>query len=244
MNPPPPPPLAGAPQTTATSKRPTPTAINLELQKLKSQQKFLEAAQKTLDFQRKYPNDDIAAALVTEANNIRDDLQEKLSVYAQQSHADLLELQSLLREFKGTMLGPQALEKFDNKQYRDQILLIDRRFRDMNMANETELTTLRVQYAAIESTMPAADVFLQEYHSTRWTSRRQHHQSPVRKGPVSRADNADVQRFLDYLAQHNGHSGGWSDEEHNLFVKLKRKYRDNMERITDSFRSIVVGWYR
>lgn len=224
------------------TKKKTPT-LN-EFNKLKSHQKYLEATQKLLDFGKKCRDASSDQYLTTELNNIKDQLTTETDRYKNQKFTDVEELVSVMRHFKDTMLNKEGLQQFDTKQYRDQVIYIDQKFREMLHLNTVCLTELKRHYAEIEARLLPADVFLREIKMNNSAFASMHHTSIMRQvaaKPADRDDNADVKKFLDYLVANNGHSGGWLDEEHNLFLKLKRKYGDNSEQIFMSFRHIVPG---
>lgn len=224
------------------AKKKTPT-LN-EFNKLKSQQKYLEATQKLLDFGKKYGDSSSDQHLTTELNNIKDQLMSETDTFKNQKFTDVEELVSIIRHFKNTMLNKEGLQQFDTKQYRDQVIYIDQKFREMLHLNKVCLTVLKRQYAEIEARILPADVFLREIKDNNSAFASIHRTSIMRQvatKPAERDDNADVKKFLDYLVANNGHTGGWMEEEHNLFLKLKRKYGDNSEQIFMSFRHIVPG---
>lgn len=224
------------------AKKKTPT-LN-EFNKLKSQQKYLEATQKLLDFGKKCRDASSDQHLTIELNNIKEQLLTETDRFKNLKYTDIEELVSILRHFKDTMLNKEGLQQFDTKQYRDQVIYIDQKFREMLHLNTVCLTDLKRQYADIEARLLPADVFLREIKMNSSAFVPIHHTSIMRQvatKPADREDNADVKKFLDYLVANNGHCGGWMDEEHNLFLKLKKKYGDNSEQICMSFRHIVPG---
>lgn len=224
------------------AKKKTPT-LN-EFNKLKSQQKYLEATQKLLDFGQKCGEVSSDQHITTEVNNIKDQLTNETDIFKSQKFNDVEELVSITRHFKDTMLNKEGLQQFDTKQYRDQVIYIDQKFREMLHLNTVCLTELKRQYAEIDGRLLPADVFLRKIQMSNSAFASNPHTSIMRQvavKPADRSDNADVKKFLDYLVANNGHSGGWMDEEHNLFLKLKRKYGNNSEQICMSFRHIVPG---
>lgn len=50
----------------------------------------------------------------------------------------------------------------------------------------------------------------------------------------------EVVDFLKFVTDSGGHDGGWSHEDHNLYLKMKKKYR-NPKQMTNCFHNLCPG---
>lgn len=63
----------------------------------------------------------------------------------------------------------------------------------------------------------------------------------AQSAPIDKSDCDDVRRFDRYLKEHSGHTGGWIEEEHLLFIKMKNKHSNNIEQICAAFEAFLIG---
>lgn len=231
-----------------SKKRPTATGILCEFLKLKSQQKYLEAAQlPVFDTKGKY-NAGIATTLdctatLTEIRDLKSELDTQLPVFKLNCRNDLESVLSRLSSFKSTMLNPTGMHRFNTKEYREEVVAIDQAFRELSVMNVSKLTQLKKEFCAAESNLLLAGAqaeLLHEGHKVRpimafSTMRR------ITASPIDKSDSEDVRQFDDFVRAHKGHTGGWIEEQHNLFVKLKSKYKENMEQIVAGMQAVISG---
>lgn len=230
-----------------TNKKLSATNFLSELTKLKTQQKYLEATQIVLKPQNCSPTES------TELNELEHQkLEQEMSwaSFAQKVKSDTLHIRDLLREFRIEMMNKDGLCKFSTKQYRERIQLIDQQLRDAETKNIELLRQLKLEYCSIESELlpvmskldllqtpqtPSAIGRKASAYATKMNVRR------AVSAPIEKSDSDDVKKFDKYLRENCGHTGGWIDEEHVLFLKLKNKYRTNIEQICNAFKLFYVG---
>lgn len=214
----------------------TTAAIVSELVKLKSQQKYLELSQLPIHL-NELSLEDITT--LTEINNLQEQLKNRLPTFKLNLTNELETVSSTITSFKGIITNPDNILQYHTKEYRDRIIVIDQTFRKCLQNNIEQLKKLKEEFCDLETTILPENYLLNETIKicpslTSLTSKG--HLKPIDKD-----DNVDIKKFDDFLVANNGHTGGWNDEEHFLFLKLKTKYKENIDQITMSIKHITGG---
>lgn len=229
-----------------TEKKVSATKLLSEIKKLKSQQKYLEATQTVLKPVTGTANE-MAELDTLDCMKIEQDLN--VDAFTEKLKYDAFHIRDLITAFQSEMMNKDGLQKFNTKQYRERIEDIDQRLQNYTTRNQQQLKQLKLEYCAIESEllplMNNLDL-LQKSTTISAFGRKLNAQSSMSmrravSAPIDRTDSDDIRRFDRYLKEHNGHNGGWIDEEHLLFVKMKNKYKDDVEQIFNAFRVFYVG---
>lgn len=229
-----------------SEKKVSATNLLSELTKLKSQQKYLEATQLILKPVSQTTTE--AAELQTlDCTKIEHELN--VAAFTDKLKYDAIHVRHLIDDFRVEMLNKDGLCKFNTKQYRERIENIDQRLRNVAVKNQQQLKQLKLEYCNIESDvlplMHNLDLIQNSSVNTN-LGRKLSAQSALRRAvsaPIEKNDSDDVRLFDRFLKEHNGHTGGWTDEEHLLYVKMKNKYKDNSEQICNAFRVYFVGMF-
>lgn len=223
-----------------TDKKMSATHLLNELTKLKTQQKYLEATQMTLKPISQNPAE-LNELNELECLKIEQDLN--LAALVDKLKHDSFRIRDLVREFRCEMLNEESLCKFNTKQYRERIEMIDQQQRELEKKNVELLKQLKLEYCNIEDEiiplMNNLD-FLQKSSTIRnkitaFNVRR------AQSAPIDRSDCDDVRRFDRFLKEHDGHTGGWIQEEHLLFVKMKNKHNNDIGQIYAGFKAFLIG---
>lgn len=224
------------------------SAINLlnELKKLKSQQKYLEAMQmslqpitETIDESRQL-NEIEKLKIVQELNWKQ--FKEKII-------NDVEHVKNVLNDFKRNMMNEEAIKNHTVKEYRERIQEIDTILCQYEEQNINDLKHLKAEYCEISDTLASintTNLLINSPLSVRCMINDSMRAINVRKAlsaPVNRAQCNDVRQFDKFLNDHNGHTGGWQDEEHHIFIKMKIKYKKNIEQICDALKAILIGLF-
>ncbi|XP_031627124.1 coiled-coil domain-containing protein 112 [Contarinia nasturtii] len=221
-------------------KKPTATHLLGELTKLKTQQKYLEATQATLKPISHTPSE---ASELNDLECLKIEQDLNASSLTDKMKHDTFRLKDSVRNFRNEMLNVDSLCKFNTKQYREKIEVIDQRQRELDANNREQLKKLKIEYCNIESELTALMKnldLLAKMPTIKNKVNATMNMRRVQSAPIDRSDLDDVQRFDRYLKEHNGHTGGWIQEEHLLFVKLKNKHNNNIEHICTAFHAFLV----
>lgn len=210
------------------------TAIVCELAKLKSQQKYLESSQLPIQLRDLSVEDTVALA---EINNLRDELHKNILTFKLNLKNELETVKSTIQSFKNIMSNPDYIHMYNTKEYRDRIIFIDQTFRNGLQKNVEHLSLLKGEYCDLESTVLPANYLLNE--TLKVCPSFTHCINGLKL--IDKEDNVDVKNFYEFLVANNGHSGGWNDEEHFLYLKLKTKYKDNIDQIVMSIKHVTGG---
>lgn len=221
------------------------TAILGELIKLKSQQKYLDASQTTLNPHKYDLKEEMAQ--INDVENLKTELDINLLAFFKDMHNETVHVMGQLKEFQETMLKPASVQQYNIKQYREQLFQLDRAMREADEHNAMELKRLRNEYSGMEEELSvlANENLLRQHRKSlngKWSGVTTMMRTAV-SAPIDRNDNDDIKQFDRFVNERGGHTGGWSDEEHHLFIKLRTKYKSNIERICMELQTMLTGVY-
>lgn len=217
------------------------TAVLCELIKLKSQQKYLESTQLPIHL-NELNLEDIAS--LAEINNLQGQLKDKLPIFKLNLKNELEAVLSSISSLQSIVVDPNNILQYDTKEYRDRIVLIDQTFRKILQTNIERLSQLKKEFCELETTVLPANYLLNESTKICPGPSLFNVTSKGLLQPIEKDDNIDIKKFDDFLAANNGHTGGWNDEEHFLFLKLKTKYKENIDQIIMSIQHITEGGWK
>lgn len=230
-----------------TEKRLNTANLMTELTKLKTQQKYLEATQVVLK-----PISQIASEFsdLNDLECMKIEQELNVAAFADKIRFDIKHIRDSIKDFRDEMLNVSSLCKFNTKQYREQIEVIDRQLRCIEKSNFEQMKQLKLEYCNTESelvplmgnlnlleksTMPMA--FIRKPSANTISHMRRIHSAPIDK-----SDLDDVRRFDKYLKENNnGHTGGWIDQEHVLFIKMRNKFKSNIDEMSAGLKVLFVG---
>lgn len=214
------------------------SAIVCELVKLKSQEKYLESSHLPIHL-KELSMDDIAS--LTEINNLQEELNQNIPIFKLNLKNELEIITSRIKSFKSIIPNADNILQYNTKDYRDRIIFIDQTFRNILQKNIVQLSELKGEFCDLEATILPANYLLNETVKICPSVSNVISNGLVK--PIDKDDNVDIKKFDDFLLANNGHTGGWNDEEHFLFLKLKAKYKENIEQIVMSMKHIIGGMF-
>lgn len=223
-----------------SDKKPSATHLLGELTKLKTQQKYLEATQVTLKPVSNTPSE---ASELNDFECLKIEQDLNTAAITDKLKHDAFRLRDMVKEFRSEMLNVDSLCKFNTKQYRERIEIIDQQQRELDAKNLDQLKKLKMEYCKIESELLPLmnNLDLVEKMPTIKNKISALNMRRVQSASIEKTDSDVVRRFDKYLKEHNGHTGGWIQEEHLLFVKLKNKHNNSIEQICEAFQAFLVG---
>lgn len=212
------------------------TAIVCELVKLKSQQKYLESTQLPIHLNELSLED---VTTLTEINNLQEQLKNRIPTFKLNLTNELEAVSSTISSFKSIITNPDNILQYHTKEYRDRIILIDLSFRKILQSNIEQLKMLKEEFCDLETKVLPGNNLLNETIKICPSLTNLTGKGMLK--PIDKDDNVDIKKFDDFLVANNGHTGGWNDEEHFLFLKLKTKYKENIDQIVMSIKHITGG---
>ncbi|KAJ6637029.1 Coiled-coil domain-containing protein 112, partial [Pseudolycoriella hygida] len=219
----------------STKRKLSATAIFSEFIKLKSQQKYLESTQLLIRSDELSLED---IAILTDINNLQEQLKTQVPIFKLNLKNELETVLATIKSFKDLISNPDNILQYDTKEYRDRIIHIDQTFRNVLQRNFEQISQLKEEFCEMETTVLPATYLLNESSKICPTVANTTSCRGLLK-LIDKDDNVDVKKFDDYLLANNGHTGGWNDEEHFLFLKLTAKYKDNVDQIVMSVQHII-----
>lgn len=227
-----------------------------QLIKFKSQQKYLEATQKSLQ---------PILNSVDESNELNDiermkiDAESNWSAYKQKLLFNVGIVTDMIDDFKTNMMNELGPIKYTVKEYRERIEAIDRKLCEKQSLAIDELKRLHVEYCDINETITNLSIShsfplnssMSATQSANYTrnmtaSRPINSSSNMRRtmsAPIERDEMNDIRQFDTFLREHKGHCGGWLDEEHRVYIKIKAKYKRNLDKVCSELKSCQIGNY-
>lgn len=223
-----------------SEKRPSATYLLNELNKLKTQQKYLEATQLTLKPISHIPTE-LNELNDLECLKIEQDLN--LATLEEKLRHDAFHLHDLVKNLRCEMLTEDGLCKFNTKHYRERIEAIDQQQRELETKNVQQLKHLKLELVNIDSELQPlmTNLDLLQKTPTLKTKINAMTMRRAQSAPIEKSDCDDVRRFDRYVKEHHGHTGGWIEEEHLLFIKMKNKHNNNIEQVCAAFKAFLMG---
>ncbi|GAB0087866.1 coiled-coil domain-containing protein 112 [Sergentomyia squamirostris] len=223
-----------------TKKKLSPTACVCLLSRLKCQENYLVNVQTPLEVH--FPEDEEAPEerkLLAEIDVLRDRLTVNFLAGRSTVHHTVATVRQTMEGFKE--MGTN-IQKHDLKQYRERILQIEENLVRIQNSNKLNLGKLKFENMDIVATIPPTTDLLRD--DCRKHQTIPNRVSQMRSGtlkPIDEEIYRDVKKFDEFLEEFGGHTGGWGEEQHVIFVRNKNKYQDNMRRITENILELVPG---
>lgn len=220
-------------------KKITSTSLLCELSRLKSQQNYLENTQPSLILE--FPEEDakVEKDILMEIERQKIELEENFKNLKINAKYDSNDIQESLTDFKTNMLTDQSLKSTNVIKYRETVIAIDRKITDRSIELKINLEKLKAEQREIESSMLPCEIILQDIPKPNFKISQDVKKSFSNKSVISETDCSEVKIFDKFLLSYGGHTGGWNDEEHCIFLKYKNKYKNNMDRIIACFKDIL-----
>ena len=222
-------------------KRLTSVGVLCELTKCKSQEHFLYGVQGKaileLDKELVTGNDGTEAQLLSEIELMLTEYPQCFNQDKRKVQQDIYILQEKLKNLKSMA---NNVDKYDLKTYRCAVLEIENTLTEQSNKNRLRMAKLKCDYMDLVSTLPETSELLKE--ESKFVPKR----APKSKKNVDddqrgSRDYTEVQAFDRFLQSHGGHTGGWNDEQHSIYLSLRTRYRNNVERIKEAFQELLPG---
>ncbi|XP_059608259.1 coiled-coil domain-containing protein 112-like [Phlebotomus argentipes] len=216
------------------------TACICLLSRLKCQENYLANVQTPLEVH--FPEDEDAPEerkLLAEIDVLRDRLTVNFVAGKVTAQHTVASIRGGIEEFKS--MGAN-IQQHDLKDYRERILQIEENLTRVQNTNKLNYGKMKFENMDIVATIPPTVDLLKD-------EAKRHQNVPnrvtqMRSGtlkPVDEGVYKDVKMFDQFLEDFGGHTGGWGEEQHVIFVRSKSKYMGNLRRITETLLEQLPG---
>lgn len=219
-------------------KKKTSTSLLCELSRLKSQQNYLENTQPSLMLELPEEDAKLEKDILVEIERQQIELEENFKNLRINAKYDSNDIQESLTDFKTNMLTDQSLKTTNVIKYRETVIAIDRKISDRSIELKISLEKLKAEQREIETSMLPYEIILQDIPKPNFKICQDVKKTFLSKS-ISETDCSEVKIFDKFLLVYGGHTGGWNDEEHCIFLKYKNKYKSNLDRIITCFKDIL-----
>lgn len=241
-------------------KRLTSVGVICELAKTRSQEHYLYGVQSKaildLDLDlTKYPGVATAAPLHCDDVELEKGLLSAIALelvefpeqFSKEKRGVQQGIANLKEKVQRLQLMADNVQKYDIKTYRNCVLDVENTITDLHNKNMLKLAKLKCDHMDLMATLPEPSELLRE--EAKFTQRRAPQLNVVsrikRRGPDEDSKNAldykEVRAFDRFLKARGGHTGGWNDEQHSIYLSLRAKYKSNMGRIEEALKEIIPG---
>lgn len=235
-------------------KRLTSAGVICGLAKTRNQENYLYAVQSKafldidLNLIEKVDDTDLEKRFLAE---IKLKLTEDPEQFVRHKQAVQQGIYSLREKIQRLYLMSDRVQQYDLKTYRSSVLEIENLISDIHNNNQLRIAELKFNYMNIVAELPEPSDLLKEETKFK-PSRPAAINARMKKNCVQDEPNSskacdgggnykEVNDFDRFLLSHGGHSGGWIEEQHSIYMGLKAKYRNNRPRIVDAFKGILPG---
>ncbi|XP_066994915.2 coiled-coil domain-containing protein 112 [Anabrus simplex] len=206
----------------------TATAFVSGAMRLKVQQDFLDKSQAVVISSMKT----VDRQFVKEFEELYTDLERKRLQHLEKLHQSLMLIMPSLRELKVAVSNDDQLKSLDVDRYRQDLLELENKISTSKDSNEKEILKLAFQENALWDHVETVAQKIDEWSiPVKVSSFRPHSQSWSRPGSsyMGNARSVEVMDFQNFLNSSGGYTGGWDEDDHLLFLRLRRKYTDRNE---------------
>ncbi|PSN46342.1 hypothetical protein C0J52_15212 [Blattella germanica] len=183
--------------------------------KLKLQQECLEKASFAAIKNIKCSDRDLAQEIIS---MYKDKESERYEERERLNNVVFSTLNSL-KQLKNEIKNEDRLRKLDIDLYRKSLVDLQKRIRTINEESEESLQKLSEDELLLTEEMKCLENKINDWNQPIAPSILKPAVRSVSKSYISNTDNSR-QKFLE---DHGGHTGGWSDEDHMLFLRLRNK---------------------
>lgn len=223
-------------------KKPTPTSILCELTRLKSQQNFLEKTQtvkiQNLDVDANYQEHD-EKCLLLEIEKLHDSFKTEFPMTRIEAKNKITDLFENITNFETHMMSTDCLKNVHVITYREEVIKMNNTLSDYSKSTALQNELLKAIYKDIESALPSAEILLKDI--PKHTIKKHKTIQEAIKNPISAFACAEVKEFDKYLLTCGGYTGSWKEEEHNIYIKFKNKFKSNIDRIIECVNLVLPG---
>lgn len=236
--------------STHQKKSLTSVGVICELAKTKSQENYLYGIQSKaildldLDLEHSIGDDSETEKRLLAAIEL--DLVEKPVQFNKAKLTARQSLEHLREKIERLRTMADNVHKYEVKKYRECVLDIENTITDLHNNNQLTMGQLKFEHMNIVADLPEAVDLLRE--EAKFVQKRAPRQPPSmarqRKKPGQagvQCDYKEIKVFDQFLQSTGGHTGGWNDEQHSIYLGLKAKYKNNLNRIEECFKEILPG---
>lgn len=237
----------------AHKKRLTSTGVICELAKTKSQEHYLYGVQSKAFLDLDLTSDDDADT----EKRLLAAIELQLVESPEQFHKDKQSVQQgvvhLNEKIQRLHVMADDVQKYDIKTYRSCVLDVENTITDLHNNNQLRLSRLKCDHMDILAALPEPSDLLREetkfmqrrrppLPSTQAAARTRRKTAEVGEDTaMASCDYREVKEFDRFLQNRGGHTGGWNDEQHSIYLGLRARYRNNLDRVEETFREILPG---
>lgn len=245
--------------TRVPKKRLTSVGVICELAKTRSQEYYLYGVQSKaiLDLDLDLTNcTSVAAAVLPHCDDVELEkgllsaialeLVEFPEQFSKEKRGVQQGIANLKEKVQRLQLMADNVQKYDIKTYRNCVLDVENTITDLHNKNMLKLGKLKCDHMDLMATLPEPSELLRE--EAKFTQRRPPQLnvvSRIKKEPGEDSKNAldykEVRAFDRFLKARGGHTGGWNDEQHSIYLSLRAKYKSNLGRIEEALKEIIPG---
>ncbi|XP_055694689.1 coiled-coil domain-containing protein 112-like [Lutzomyia longipalpis] len=218
----------------------SPIACTCLLSKLKCQENYLINVQPNLEV---FLEDE-------ESTSEEKKLLAEIDFLQKRSMMDLISVEKTAQKIVNSMRESIAelkgldikIQNYNLKEYRERILRIEENIVKMQNTNKLNIGKLKFENIDIIEAIPLfVDLIKDEYRTYNIVPHRVSQMHFRTLKPVDEYLYKDVKAFDQFLKDFGGHTGGWEDEQHVIFIKYKTKYHKNIQKITEILLELIPG---
>ncbi|XP_011687140.1 PREDICTED: coiled-coil domain-containing protein 112-like isoform X2 [Wasmannia auropunctata] len=134
----------------------------------------------------------------------------------------LEEITEELRSVQSITNCPEQIQKLDTNAYKQRLVRLSRKIRDFQNFCQLQTATLSQEQTALESELREFESNLHKYENATGSIGKPTSAATSNKENKKCCDYKAIENFHELIAK-TGHTDNWSDEDHLLFLKMRKK---------------------
>ncbi|XP_071646759.1 uncharacterized protein [Temnothorax longispinosus] len=149
------------------------------------------------------------------------DISKNRQIFLDNMRKPLEEITEEMQSAQSVTNCPEQIQKLDTNAYKLRLVKLSQKIRDFQETCQLQTTTLSQEQTALESELREFESNLHKYENATGSIGK----------PTSAASSKENKKCYDYkeienfheLIAKTGHTDNWSDEDHLLFLKMRKK---------------------
>ncbi|KYN03048.1 PREDICTED: coiled-coil domain-containing protein 112-like [Cyphomyrmex costatus] len=150
------------------------------------------------------------------------DISRNREIFLDNMRKSLDEITQELQSARSITNCPEQIQKLDTNAYKQRLLKLSQKIREFQESCQQQITTLSQERTVLESELHEFESNLHKYENTTGSISKPTSAVSSNKENKRCYDYKEIEDLHDLIAK-TGHTDNWSNEDHLLFLKMRKK---------------------